>query len=78
MGALTADQVLYNHFGYRTPLEGLYVAGSATHPNGAITGGAGYIAAGLIARDIGLEPWWTPTEARTHLAGLGSATARAP
>jgi phytoene dehydrogenase-like protein len=71
MGALSGDQVLYNHFGYRTPVAGLYLAGSATHPNGAITGGAGYITAGLIARDLGVKPWWQPLDARTELAGLG-------
>ncbi|MEA2466401.1 MAG: hypothetical protein QOJ57_527 [Thermoleophilaceae bacterium] len=79
MGALSADQVLYNHFGYRTPVNGLYLAGSATHPNGSITGGSGYIAAGVIAEDLGLEPWWTPTDAGVELAGLDeAATARAP
>jgi len=70
MGALSADQVMHNHFGYRTPVEGLYLAGSAAHPNGAITGGAGYISAGLIARDLGLTPWWKPMDARVELAGL--------
>jgi phytoene dehydrogenase-like protein len=70
MGALSADQVLYNHFGYRTPVEGLYMAGSAAHPNGSISGGVGYIAAGLIARDIGLEPWWSPVDAAAELSGL--------
>jgi phytoene dehydrogenase-like protein len=73
MGALSADQVMDKHFGYRTPIEGLYMAGSATHPNGAITGGAGYISAGVIARDIGLTPWWQPLDARTELAGLAGA-----
>jgi len=71
MGALSADQVLYNHFGYRTPVEGLYLAGSAAHPNGAITGGAGYIVAGLIASDLGIEPWWEPVNIRHELAALG-------
>jgi phytoene dehydrogenase-like protein len=70
MGALGADQVMYNHFGYRTPIEGLYMAGSAAHPNGAITGGAGYIAAGLIASDLGITPWWQPVDARAEIAGL--------
>jgi phytoene dehydrogenase-like protein len=60
MGQLGADQVLYNHFGYRSPIAGLYVTGSAAHPNGSISGGAGYIAAGLIAADLGIEPWWSP------------------
>lgn len=70
MGALTSDQVMYNHFGYRTTIDGLYMAGSACHPNGAITGGAGYVGAGVIAADLGVKPWWTPTDARTELEGL--------
>ena len=70
MGALSGDQVLYNHFGYRTAIPNLYIGGSAAHPNGAITGGAGYITAGVIARDLGLTPWWQPMDARTELAGL--------
>jgi phytoene dehydrogenase-like protein len=70
MGELSADQVMHNHFGYRTPIEGLYMAGSAAHPNGAITGGAGYISAGLIANDLGLIPWWKPVDARAELADL--------
>jgi phytoene dehydrogenase-like protein len=63
MGAFSADQVMHNHFGYRTPLDNLYMAGSACHPGGAISGGAAYICAGLIARDLGIEPWWTPVRA---------------
>jgi phytoene dehydrogenase-like protein len=74
MGALSADQVMYNHFGYRTGIEGLYMAGSASHPNGAITGGAGYISAGVIARDLGIEPWWSPVDARSALADLALPT----
>ena len=60
MGAFSADQVMYNHFGYRTPIEGLYMAGSACHPGGAISGGAGYISAGVIAGDLEMKPWWNP------------------
>jgi len=70
MGAFSADQVMYNHFGYRTPIPNLYVGGSAAHPGGAISGGAGYIAAGLIAEDLGLEKWWTPVDARQALEDL--------
>jgi phytoene dehydrogenase-like protein len=70
MGALSADQVMDRHFGYRTPVDGLYMAGSAAHPGGAISGGAGYIAAGVIARDLGVKPWWTPVDARTQLMGI--------
>ena len=32
MGAFNAEQVMYNHFGYRSPIPNLYSAGSAGHP----------------------------------------------
>ena len=67
MGAFNAEQVMYNHFGYRSPIPNLYNAGSAGHPGGAISGGAGYISAGIIARDLGIKPWWTPWDARAAL-----------
>ena len=70
MGAFNASQVMYNHFGYRSPIPNLYNAGSAGHPGGAISGGAGYIAAALIARDLGIKPWWTPWDARQALEAL--------
>ena len=73
MGAFTADQVMYNHFGYRTPIEGLYMAGSAAHPGGAISGGAGYITARIIAEDLGIEPWWEPVDVRKKLEQLAVA-----
>ncbi len=55
MGAFNAEQVMYNHFGYRTPIPNLYYAGSAAHPGGAISGGPATSRAGIIARDLGLE-----------------------
>lgn len=58
MGAFNAEQVMFNHFGYRTPVPNLYLSGSPCHPGGAISGGAGYISAGIIARDLGVKPWW--------------------
>lgn len=70
MGAFNAEQVMYNHFGYRSPIPNLYNAGSAGHPGGAISGGAGYISAGLIAEDLGIKPWWTPQDARKALQAL--------
>jgi phytoene dehydrogenase-like protein len=70
MGAFNAEQVMYNHFGYRTPIPNLYMAGSPCHPGGAISGGAGYIAAGLIARDLGIRTWWQPSDARRALEAL--------
>jgi 3-oxoacyl-[acyl-carrier protein] reductase len=67
MGAFNAEQVMYNHFGYRSPIPNLYNAGSAGHPGGAISGGAGYISASVIANDLGLKPWWQPWDARSAL-----------
>ena len=73
MGAFNAEQVMYNHFGYRTPIPNLYYAGSAAHPGGAISGGSGYISAGIIARDLGVGLWWKPWDARAALAALPQA-----
>jgi phytoene dehydrogenase-like protein len=73
MGAFNAEQVMYNHFGYRTPVPGLYMAGSPCHPGGAISGGAGYIAAGLIACDLDIDTWWQPWEARRALETVAEA-----
>ncbi len=73
MGAFNAEQVMYNHFGYRSPIPNLYNAGSAGHPGGAISGGAGYISAGLIAQDLDIKPWWTPWNARVALEALPRA-----
>ena len=70
MGAFNAEQVMYNHFGYRSPIPNLYNAGSSGHPGGAISGGAGYITAGVIAGDLGIKPWWTPWDARAALEQL--------
>ena len=75
MGAFNAEQVMYNHFGYRTPLPNLYLSGSASHPGGAISGGAGYISAGIIARDLGVKPWWKPWMARDALEAFAKGTA---
>ena len=70
MGAFNADQVMYNHFGYRTPIANLYMAGSTGHPGGAISGGAGYITAEIIARDLGAKMWWRPVDAAAALGAL--------
>jgi phytoene dehydrogenase-like protein len=40
----------------------LYLCGSSTHPGGDITGNPGYIAAGEILGDLGIDPWWTPRD----------------
>lgn len=73
MGAFNAAQVMYDHFGYRSPIANLYNAGSAGHPGGAISGGAGYITAGIIARDLGLKLWWKPWDARAMLEAMPQA-----
>jgi len=70
MGAFNAEQVMYNHFGFRSPIANLYSAGSGGQPGGAISGGAGYISAGIIAQDLGLKPWWSPWNARAVLEAL--------
>lgn len=44
--------------GYRTPIERLYLCGASQHPGGSFTGTPGHNAAGVIADDLGLEPWW--------------------
>ncbi len=43
---------------YRTPIEGLYMAGSTQHPHGYITFGPAYNALQVIADDLGIDPWW--------------------
>ncbi|MBI5443856.1 MAG: NAD(P)/FAD-dependent oxidoreductase [Deltaproteobacteria bacterium] len=43
---------------YRTPIEGLYLCGSCTHPHGYITFGPAYNALQSIAEDFGMEKWW--------------------
>jgi phytoene dehydrogenase-like protein len=73
MGAFNAEQVMYNHFGYTSPIERLYLAGSSTHPGGSISGGAGYISAGIIARNLGITPWWMPWSAVDALIQLTEA-----
>ena len=77
MGAFNAEQVMYNHFGYRSPIPNLYNAGSAGHPGGAISGGAGYITAGIICGELGIKPWWTPWDARQALEQLPQREAAA-
>jgi phytoene dehydrogenase-like protein len=37
---------------YRSPLAGLYLCGSGTHPGGGVTGAPGHNAAKVIAGDL--------------------------
>ncbi|MBA2564858.1 MAG: NAD(P)/FAD-dependent oxidoreductase [Gemmatimonadetes bacterium] len=52
---------------YRTPIDGLYLCGSGTHPGGGVMGAPGYNAAREILRDARrrklrerVSAWWRP------------------
>jgi phytoene dehydrogenase-like protein len=47
--------------GYRTPLAGLYLTGSCTHPGGSVSGFPGRNAARAMNEDLGLD-WDDPPE----------------
>jgi len=55
-GHLSLDQMfsgrpLLGHGDYRSPVKGLYMCGSGTHPGGGVTGAPGHNAAKEIIRD---------------------------
>ncbi len=57
-GELTLDQLLFNrpvpgYAQYRSPVRGLYLCGSSTHPGGGVMGAPGANAARAILRDVG-------------------------
>jgi phytoene dehydrogenase-like protein len=57
-GELTLDQLMFNrpipgYAQYRTPIGGLYMCGSSTHPGGGVMGAPGANAAREILRDLG-------------------------
>jgi phytoene dehydrogenase-like protein len=57
-GELTMDQLLFNrpipgYAQYRSPLQGLYLCGSSTHPGGGVMGAPGANAANAVLRDLG-------------------------
>ncbi|NML76956.1 NAD(P)/FAD-dependent oxidoreductase [Rhizobium sp. S-51] len=56
-GELTFDQLLFNrpvpgYAQYRSPVKGLYICGSSTHPGGGVMGAPGRNAAREILRDL--------------------------
>ena len=56
-GALSLDQLfsarpVLGHADYRSPIRGLYLCGSGTHPGGGVTGVPGHNAAREILRDV--------------------------
>ncbi len=57
-GELTMDQLLFNrpipgYAQYRSPVPGLYLCGSSTHPGGGVMGAPGANAARAVLRDLG-------------------------
>lgn len=59
-GELTMDQLLFNrpvpgYAQYRSPVPGLYMCGSSTHPGGGVMGAPGANAARAVLRDLGRE-----------------------
>jgi phytoene dehydrogenase-like protein len=56
-GAMTLDQIfsarpMLGYADYRSPVSGLYLCGSGTHPGGGVTGAPGHNAAKVIAGDL--------------------------
>jgi phytoene dehydrogenase-like protein len=55
-GELGLDQILFMRpvagWGHRTPIDGLYWGGSGTHPGPGVLGGAGWLAAKRVLRDL--------------------------
>jgi phytoene dehydrogenase-like protein len=56
-GALSLDQIfsarpMLGHADYRTPIPGLYMCGSGTHPGGGVTGAPGHNSAREILADF--------------------------
>jgi len=63
VGDMTPDQMGYfrpfaGWSSYRSPIEGLYMAGGYCHPGGGVHAGAGHNAASVIAEDFKLKKWW--------------------
>jgi phytoene dehydrogenase-like protein len=57
-GELTMDQLMFNrpipgYAQYRSPISGLYLCGSSTHPGGGVMGAPGANAAREVLRDLG-------------------------
>jgi phytoene dehydrogenase-like protein len=84
-GAYTSLQMGYNRpfpecSSYRTPITGLYVAGSSVHPGGMVIMGPGYNSARVVAEDLGLAVWWQEPECvvRARKAGYLPASEGAP
>ncbi len=58
-GELTMDQLLFNrpipgYAQYRSPVKGVYMCGSSTHPGGGVMGAPGANAARVVLGDLGI------------------------
>jgi phytoene dehydrogenase-like protein len=56
-GEMSLDQLFFMRpipqaASYRTPLAGLYLCGSGTHPGGGVLGAPGHNAAKVVLRDL--------------------------
>ncbi len=61
-GRMSLDQLfsarpVLGHGSYRSPLKGLYMCGSGTHPGGGVTGAPGHNAAKVILKDRTWNPF---------------------
>ena len=59
-GELTFDQMFFNrpvpgYADYRTPIKGLYLCGSSSHPGGGVMAAPGANAAREVLRDLGIK-----------------------
>jgi phytoene dehydrogenase-like protein len=68
MGYLRPNEQCSHH---RTPINNLYLGGSSCYPGGCIILGAGYLAANVIAEDLGITKWWSEPEMITKARGKG-------
>jgi phytoene dehydrogenase-like protein len=55
-GEMSLDQLFVSRLKYRTPVDGLYLCGSATHPGGGVMGAPGHNAAAQILLDLEASP----------------------
>jgi phytoene dehydrogenase-like protein len=69
---MTSKNILgrYVYTGREYVQEMINMRGGDIFMGGAISGGAGYISASVIADDLGLKKWWTPWDARAALEQL--------
>jgi phytoene dehydrogenase-like protein len=54
-----------------TPVKNLYLGGASCFPGGTVNFGAGYLAAGTIAEDLGVSKWWAEPDIITAARGKG-------